>query len=114
MSVLVEKLKKDFLLTDAEILQICNFMPKESVEIHLIIQDLPTRLTEERQEELLTLIQSFIVTEDTDRNGDAKLDANEEIVGEIDDDDEETSAMLVENGDAHGGKTARAIKTEPS
>jgi hypothetical protein len=33
-------------------------MPRESVELFLIIKDLPSRLSEKRQEELLALIAS--------------------------------------------------------
>eukprot|EP01083_Nonionella_stella_P296301 1006649_1 len=38
-----------FGLSDAEILKILNWMPKEMVEIHLIIKDLSSRLSEEQQ-----------------------------------------------------------------
>mmetsp|Transcript_52168 Transcript_52168/g.77818 ORF Transcript_52168/g.77818 Transcript_52168/m.77818 type:complete len:99 (+) Transcript_52168:17-313(+) len=38
-------------------------MPRESVEIHLLIEDLPSRLSEERQEELLGVIAKYAETE---------------------------------------------------
>jgi DNA-directed RNA polymerase subunit F len=84
MSTVVKELKEKFELTPAESLQILNFMPRESVEIHLIIQDLPSRLTEERQEELLSLIGSYIKMdgENVKMNG----DKDEEIVGDMLDD----------------------------
>lgn len=47
-----------FGLTEAEALQILNFMPKEKVEIHLMVEELHTRMTDERQDELLEFIQS--------------------------------------------------------
>lgn len=48
-----------FELTDAETLQILNIMPKEVVDLHLMIQDLQERMSEERQEELLRVIASY-------------------------------------------------------
>jgi hypothetical protein len=55
---LIQQLQHEFCLTSAETLQIVNFMPRESVELFLIIKDLPSRLSEKRQEELLALIAS--------------------------------------------------------
>jgi hypothetical protein len=49
-----------FGLTDAETLQVLNFMPQESVEIHFMIADLPTRISEKRQEELLETVGSCL------------------------------------------------------
>ena len=46
-------------LTDGEMLQIINHMPTELVELHLIIDDLPSRMSDERQEELLQLIATY-------------------------------------------------------
>ena len=46
-------------LTDSEMLQILNHMPTELVELHLIIDDLPSRMSDERQEELLQLIATY-------------------------------------------------------
>ena len=46
-------------LTDGEMLQILNHMPTELVELHLIIDDLPSRMSDERQEELLQLIATY-------------------------------------------------------
>ena len=48
-----------FGLTDAEAIQVLNFMPSEPVEIHLMIEELNARLSQKRQEELLELIQSY-------------------------------------------------------
>lgn len=84
MSTLVTELKEKFGLTAAESLQILNFMPRESVEIHLFIEGLPSRLTEERQVELLSLIGSYMKTdgEHVKVNGETE----EEIVGDVLDD----------------------------
>ena len=47
-----------FGLTEAEAVQVLNFMPKEKVEIHLMIEELHARMPEARQEELLEFIQN--------------------------------------------------------
>lgn len=47
-----------FSLTEAESLQLLNFMPQEPVEIHLMVEELHARMTDTRQEELLELIRS--------------------------------------------------------
>lgn len=116
MPTLVQKLKEDFGLTDAETLQILNFMPRESVEIHLIIQDLPSRLTEEKQEEVLTLIGSYVNKSDEQENGDdRKLAAKEETVETLD--GGQPKEEILENGDVimlqDQQDTSPAIKTEP-
>ena len=46
-------------LTDAETLQILNLMPTEPVEIHLMIEDLTSRLNEDEQNRLLSLISEY-------------------------------------------------------
>eukprot|EP00978_Attheya_sp_CCMP212_P008360 scaffold19705_cov58-Attheya_sp.AAC.2 len=67
-----------FGLTDAETLQVLNMMPQESVDIHLMIEDLTVRMTEERQEELLELIQSYRQPEQLDENGSANNNNNDD------------------------------------
>jgi hypothetical protein len=67
-----------FALTEAESLQIVNSMPTEPVEIHLLVEELQSRMTEKQQEELLTLIKSYI-----------KEDDSEQAVEEIDDMEED-------------------------
>ena len=84
MSTLVKELQETFGLTAAESLQILNFMPRESVEIHLIIESLPLRLTEERQAELLSLIGSYIKTDVEQVK--VNRGTEEEIVGDVLDD----------------------------
>uniref|UniRef100_A0A7S1DDV3 DNA-directed RNA polymerase III subunit RPC9 n=2 Tax=Cyclophora tenuis TaxID=216820 RepID=A0A7S1DDV3_CYCTE len=82
---LVERLqgeKKDgFGLTEAETLQVINLMPSESVEIHLMIEDLPSRMTDEKQEELLNFVASFRQPDETENQ---KKDESEEIIEEMD------------------------------
>jgi hypothetical protein len=54
-----------FGLTEAEAIQLLNFMPTEPVEIHLMIEELHARMSEDQQEELLALIQSYDTTTTT-------------------------------------------------
>jgi len=51
-----KQIQNGYGLTHGETLQILNHMPSELVELHLIIEDLPNRMSDERQEELLKLI----------------------------------------------------------
>jgi DNA-directed RNA polymerase subunit F len=53
-----------FGLTEAEAIQIANFMPTEPVEIHLMVEELHNRMTEAKQQELLQCIASY--RKDTD------------------------------------------------
>ena len=48
-----------FGLTHAEAIQCLNMVPTEPVEIHLLVEDLPGRLSERQQEELLGLMSSY-------------------------------------------------------
>ena len=85
-------------LTDGETLQILNHMPSELVELHLIIEDLPSRMSDERQEELLQLIGTYagrdeeVMEEDGDdhqeesRGGDVE-EGDEEVLGTISDEE---------------------------
>ena len=69
-----------FGLTNAEGVQVLNFMPQESVELHLMIQDLQSRMSDERQEELLKTIGSYTSPKSPENaasleeNGDAEHD----------------------------------------
>jgi hypothetical protein len=49
-----------FHLTEAESIQLLNFMPREPVEIHLMVEELHARMSDKRQEELLELIGSYM------------------------------------------------------
>ena len=69
--------KEGFGLTDAETLQVLNFMPRESVEMHLMIEDLQVRMSDERQEELLNLVGSCLLGEG-ERPANQKTDGGEE------------------------------------
>ena len=53
-----------FDLTEAESLQIINFMPTELVELHLMVEELHARMTEKEQDALLELISSYSVPKD--------------------------------------------------
>jgi RNA polymerase Rpb4 len=59
---------KDFDLTALETIQILNFMPTELVELFLIVEELPDRMNEERQQELLQLITSFRTDSGNDKD----------------------------------------------
>lgn len=68
-----------FDLTEAESLQIVNFMPTEPVEIHLMIEELHARMTETKQDQLLGVIASYAKKEPPDRkdgDGDAMDEEN--------------------------------------
>lgn len=57
-------------LTEAEAVQVLNFMPEEPVEIHLMIDDLHDRMSEKKQEEFLCMIRSYNTSVKTTVNGD--------------------------------------------
>lgn len=50
-----------FGLTDAETLQVLNLIPQELVEYHLIVEDISSRMSEERQIELIDVVKEYIV-----------------------------------------------------
>ncbi len=52
-------------LTEAEALQILNFMPSEPVEIHLMVDELHDRMSEAKQEEFLNMIRSYNTSVET-------------------------------------------------
>lgn len=67
-----------FGLTEAEAIQICNFMPTEPVEIHIMVEELHDRMTESRQEDLLKCIASY--RKDINDNNNVDNDDEEEKV----------------------------------
>ena len=67
VSDFILKLEK-FDLTDGEILQILNLLPKEQVDLHLIIQECESRFDEEKREDLINLIAEY--SENTVENND--------------------------------------------
>lgn len=86
MPDLTKQLKSKFQITNAETLQVLNFMPSESVEIHLFLPELQSRMKEERQEEMLQLVQSCKkVQEEAEGEIVENMEEDEEIVGDIDD-----------------------------
>ena len=70
-----------FGLTDSETLQILNHMPKEVVDIHLLIEDLPNRFSDEQQEELLKVIAKYICQNTANEEGE-NYDENYEQDGD--------------------------------
>lgn len=86
MPTLVKRLrgrpKEGFGLTDAETLQVLNFMPREIVEMHLMIEDLQGRMSDERQEELMNLVGSCVLGEG-DVPADQKPEGGEEGIFDL-------------------------------
>lgn len=62
-----------FGLTEAETIQVLNLMPTEPVEIHLLIEDLHSRMPEKQQEELLQVISSYRIETTADADCDQPL-----------------------------------------
>jgi hypothetical protein len=50
---------KSYGLTEAETIQVLNFMPQEPVEMHLLVEDLHSRMSEKQQEEFLDMIELY-------------------------------------------------------
>lgn len=67
-----------FGLTDSETLQILNHVPREPVEIHLLIEDLPSRFNDDEQERLLQSIQTHLCTNHNNTNGDEEEEYEEQ------------------------------------
>ena len=61
-------------LMPAEALQVINFMPTEQVELYLLIEELHERMTDQDQEELLALLESYRLSS----NGEAAAPLKEE------------------------------------
>mmetsp|Transcript_2536 Transcript_2536/g.3855 ORF Transcript_2536/g.3855 Transcript_2536/m.3855 type:complete len:191 (-) Transcript_2536:410-982(-) len=81
-----EEMRKGFNLTDAETLQVLNLMPKEMVEIHLIVEDLDARMNEEKQSKLLELVQTYATPPDGDgENEDMNAEEHEEADEDMED-----------------------------
>ena len=66
-------------LTEAEALQILNFMPSEPVEIHLMVDELHDRMSEAKQEEFLNMIRSYNTSVETPDNGEEKSTGTNEV-----------------------------------
>lgn len=89
-----------FNLTEAEALQIMNMMPSEPVEIHLMVDELQSRMSETRQEEFLSCISAYSTAEAAT----AKAEPMEE------DDEVPRSIIAKSNGGKHeNGKKPAAV-----
>ena len=55
-----DNIENVFGLNDAETLQVLNLVPRETVELHLVIKDISSRLSEERQANLLKIISEAV------------------------------------------------------
>ncbi|KAG7347937.1 RNA polymerase Rpb4 [Nitzschia inconspicua] len=95
-------------LTEAETLQVLNFMPKEPVEIHLMVEELHARMSEDQQSEFLSMVQSYSKYHNSKNKKKRPLDAmeeteeyEEEIVEEdkIDADEEEVEDAVGANAE---------------
>ncbi|GAA5968458.1 hypothetical protein JCM8115_006395 [Rhodotorula mucilaginosa] len=68
----------DYDLTKSERLQIVNLAPTTLVELHVCIEDLAERFSDDRQEALLELVRSHLSSETTSTSKDAAAAAAEE------------------------------------
>lgn len=83
-----------FDLTDGETLQVLNLMPQEPVEIHLLVEDLPSRMSDERQAKLLEFVGEYAGTEgdvddqlnNAEEYGNGEEEDQEEMVDELEED----------------------------
>lgn len=89
-------------LTEAEALQIMNMMPSEPVEIHLMVDELQSRMSEERQEEFLSFIKEY-------STGSAEAASIAEPMEEDD-----VPSQILTNGGYENGKKPAALKKEMS
>jgi RNA polymerase Rpb4 len=89
-----------FGLTDAESIQIVNYAPTEIVEIHLMIEELQSRFTDNEQEVLLKIISKFTTTTNNVDNSDTNIATEENDVvhdREIDDNNNVTEDIVYED-----------------
>ena len=95
-------------LTAAESLQIMNMMPLELVEIHLMVDDLQSRMSETQQEEFLEFIQSYSTNSSTE---DPKA-ASEGAEATEENDPGGDSKAVLENGHENGKPPPVKVKKE--
>lgn len=88
-------------LTEAEALQILNFMPQEPVEIHLMVDDLHDRMSETKQEEFLNMIRSYNTSVKTPENGNNGNDAKDKHGGTDADEIVDDSIEMLEKAGNH-------------
>jgi hypothetical protein len=115
MPQLVKRLrdkKEGFGLTHAEALQVINFMPRESVENHLMIEELQTRMSDDKQEELLKAIGTGLFNGEDEE----ELEKEEELEEPVEEDfgllngGDNDAVHDQSNGSNH---TGTPIKKEP-
>lgn len=101
-----------FGLTEAEALQIMNTMPSEPVEIHLMIDELQSRMSDEQQEQFLEFIGSYCKDEETPDAASAAATAQEAEPMEENEALEEEKTSIRKNGtkgEGENGKMALAV-----
>lgn len=101
--------KTGYNLTEAEALQIMNNMPSEPVEIHLMIDELQSRMSEERQEHFLEFIRSYCIGDEEENDA---TNATQEAEPMDEDDKEQDSIKMGQNGKRANGRKPRAVKVK--
>lgn len=107
-----------FGLTLAEAIQCLNMVPTEPVEIHLLVEDLPGRLAERQQQELLDLISLYDEKMPTpfqqgDTNNSPAQKGDETATGRQTDNVVQTQRKSEENGKEDSKPAAvRSVKEE--
>lgn len=59
--------ERNYKLTKLEKVQIANLKPQNLTELHLIVDNIEEKLSDEQQNDLITLIQTMLVTVDGDQ-----------------------------------------------
>ena len=82
MPKLVERLRRDYGLTNAEVLKTLNHLPTTLVEVHLLIEDIDKREElndEEKQSDFLRLVAKFSGRQVDEGGGEGEDNANESM-----------------------------------
>jgi len=87
--------QKPFELTEAEALQVINWLPQLPVELQLFVEDVNDRMTARRQEELLALMKEHCNTQPHQQNGvNGDSSAADQRSREDDDEDDRKAAAV--------------------